>query len=80
MISISPHAIHNFIERVAACSRDEARASIMTHEKAIECAADFGCEIVKLGDGSRLVLDGTRVLTVYARHALPRQCRRGVLA
>lgn len=76
MIHVTPLAIARFIERVAPCTLDQAREHILSHAKAIECAADFHCEIVKCGGGERLVLDGTRVLTIYGRGELPRQCRR----
>jgi hypothetical protein len=75
MIRVTAHAIERFIERVVPCSFDEAREAILSHARAIEKAAEIKCAIVKLGDGSRLVLDGTTVLTVYARHDLLRQCR-----
>jgi hypothetical protein len=80
MIHVTPHACERFIERVAACTLDQAREHILSHAKAIECAADFGCEIVRCGGGERLVLSGTRVLTIYGRGELPRQCRRGGVA
>jgi hypothetical protein len=80
MIHVTAHAAQRFIERVAACTLDQARAHILSHAKAIEAAADFHCEVVRCAGGERLVLDGTRVLTVYGRGELPRQCRRGGLA
>jgi hypothetical protein len=76
MIHVTAHAIERFQQRVApCCTVDEARAAIMSHAKAIESAADFGCEVVRCGGGERLVLDGTRVLTVYGAGHLPTQCR-----
>lgn len=77
MIHVSPHAVERFQERVAPLPFDEAKAAILAHSPALEKAADFHCEVVRCGDGSRLVLDGHRVVTVYARDMLPRQCRRG---
>jgi hypothetical protein len=79
VIHVTDHACQRFIERCRACTLEEAKSEILSHAKAIEAAAAFACEIVRLGDGARLVLDGTRVLTVYAPHTLPRQCRQGVL-
>jgi hypothetical protein len=76
VIHVTTHALHRFQERVAPCSLADARTAIMSHAKAIETAASIGCEIVRCGNGERLVLCGTRVLTVYARRELPRQCRR----
>jgi hypothetical protein len=76
MIHVSIHACERFIERGhPSCSLEEARAEILSHSKAIECAARFACEVVRLGDGSRLILKGERVVTVYEAGAFPRQCR-----
>jgi hypothetical protein len=77
MIHVTPHAVERFIERVAALPWDEAKAAILSHERAMETAVDFHCEVVRCGDGSRLILDGHKVVTVYGREQLPRQCRRG---
>lgn len=75
MIHVTVNACQQFVEHVAACTIDEARLRIASHEKAIEAAAAFGCAIVRCGTGERLVLCGTRVVTVYARQILPHQCR-----
>jgi hypothetical protein len=77
VIFVTAHAVERFQQRVAPLPWEEAKAAILSHSPAIEAAADFHCPIVKLGDGSRLALDGHRVVTVYARGMLPRQCRRG---
>jgi hypothetical protein len=74
-VHVTNHACSRFIERVAACSIDQAREHILAHTKAIEAAAAFHCEVVLCGNGERLILQGTRVLTVYAAHERPRQCR-----
>jgi hypothetical protein len=76
-IHVTDHACKRFIERVAPVSMASARWHILSHAKVIEAAADFRCEVVRCAGGERLVLDGTRVLTVYGRGELPRQCRRG---
>jgi hypothetical protein len=76
MIRVTEHACRRFGERVLPCSYDEAREHILSHSRAIEKAAEFHCEIVRLGDGSRLVLQGATVVTVYSRGERPRQCRR----
>ena len=76
MIFVSPHAVQRFQERVQPLPWDEAKAAILSHAPAIEKAAAFHCEVVRCGDGSRLILDGHQVVTVYARDQLPRQCRR----
>lgn len=75
MIHVTMHSCERFIERVRPCTMDEAREAILAHARAIEAAAAFGCEVVRCGSGERLVLDGTRVLTVYAPRNFPRQCR-----
>lgn len=76
MIHVTDHACRRFVERVKPCSLEEAKAEILAHARAIEAAAKFACEVVRLGTGERLVLDGTTVITVYAPKTLPRQCRR----
>lgn len=75
MIHITTHAVHRFQERVQPCRDDEARAAILSHEKALEAAADFHCEVVRCAGGERLILQGRTVVTVYPPHELPRQCR-----
>lgn len=75
MIKVTRHAVERYVQRVRPCSIEEARADIISHERAIEVAARFCCEVVRLGDGSRLVLNGTTVLTVYAAGDFPHQCR-----
>jgi hypothetical protein len=76
MIHVTHHACERFIERVAPCSLDAARAHILESAKAIEAAARFGCEVVRRAHGERLVLQGETAVTVYAAHDLPHQCRR----
>jgi hypothetical protein len=75
VIYVTPHAVQRFQERVAPVSDEDAKAAILSHSPAIEKAAEFQCQVLKLGDGSRLALDGHKVVTVYARGMLPRQCR-----
>ena len=79
MINVTRHACERYRERVQACSLEDAREHILASSRAIEAAAAFGCEVVRLGGGERLVLHGRTVVTVYERHALPRQCRRNSL-
>lgn len=76
MIFVTPHACQRYTERVRQCSFEDAKAHILGASRAIEAAAAFGCEIVRMGGGERLVLDGSTVVTVYAPHTLPRQLRR----
>lgn len=67
MIHITAHAAERFIERIdGRLTFDQAREAIAAHAPAIEKAAAFGCKVVKLGCGGRLVLEGTKVVTVLA--------------
>ena len=75
MIEITAHAAQRYCERVSPMPLVDARAEIGSHCRAIEVAAAFGCSTVRLGNGARLVLDGSRVVTVYARGWLPRAIR-----
>lgn len=75
MIRVTRHACERFVERVAPCSFAEAKASILSHSKALETAVAFGAEVVKLGTGHRLILQGATVVSVYPAHEWPRQCR-----
>ena len=62
---ITTHAAERYIERVdPTLTLDQARAAILTSERAVEAAAGFGCRTVKLGNGGRLQLDGLTVVTV----------------
>jgi hypothetical protein len=67
MASVSQHAIQRYTERVSPVSQQEALAQIISHERAIDQAADFGCETVICGDGTRLKLKGDVVTTVLGR-------------
>lgn len=67
-IIITAHAAERYQERIAPhLSLDQARAEIATHERAILCAANFGCSCVRLGNGAKLILAEDRVVTVIAR-------------
>jgi hypothetical protein len=63
-VHVTQHAAARFSERVHACSPDEAKAEILSHEKAILSAAEFGARTVKLASNHRLVLDDLTVITV----------------
>lgn len=77
MIRVTPHACRRYAERVHSCSPDDARTRILAASRGIEVAAAFGCEVVRMGGGERLILEGSTVVTVYAPHTLPRQLRHG---
>jgi hypothetical protein len=76
MIYVYPRAIHEYQERVHACSDDVARAEILCASRGIEAAATIGCQVVRLASRARLILDGENVITVYGADQLPRQLRR----
>lgn len=67
MIHVTRHAIQRYQERVAPLDDGSVRARIHAHDRAIAAAADFGAAVVRLGDGTRLVLDGRSVVTVLGR-------------
>jgi hypothetical protein len=75
MIHITHHAAERYSERVEACSIADARDHIAASSRAIEAAAAFGCQVVRLGGGARLILEGLTGVTVYERFSKPRQCR-----
>lgn len=71
-MNISHHARVRWIERVdPSASLDDAARAIGASERAIEAAATFGCSVVRLGNGARLVLAGDSVLTVMAPGSRP---------
>lgn len=71
-VHVTDHAIERYLERVEHCPWEDARARL---ERATKSAAAFGCRVVKLGCGSRVVLEGDRVVTVYPRGDRPRQIK-----
>jgi len=65
-IEVTWHAIQRWIERVEpGLTLAEAREHIMAHSRALEAAASIGCSSVRLSCGSRLILDGHKVVTIY---------------
>jgi hypothetical protein len=74
-IHVYHHACERYQQRVEPCTLDEAKARIMAAHRAIKAAAGFGCSIVRLACGARLVLDGENVVTVFAPRQYPRQCK-----
>jgi hypothetical protein len=71
MAWVSEHAVHRYMERVAAVPYEVARARIEAAHRAIDCAARIGCKTVLIDHGGRLVLDGDRVVTVIGRGQHP---------
>jgi hypothetical protein len=71
-VIVTHHACQRYVERVAPqLSLAEAAEQIKSHERAVECAADFRCTTVKLGNGARLILAGAVVVTVLPRPKRP---------
>lgn len=71
-ISVTKHAVNRWMQRVdTRADYQAAEAAIRSHARAVCAAADFGCKVVKLATGDRLVIDGRSVVTVLARHQGP---------
>ena len=67
-ISVTRHAVNRWMERIdRRASYDQADQAIRSHARAVCAAADFGCSVVKLATGDRLILDGRSVVTVLSR-------------
>jgi len=67
-ISVTRHAVNRWMERIdQRASYDQADRAIRSHARAVCAAADFGCSVVKLATGDRLILDGRSVVTVLSR-------------
>lgn len=67
---ITAHAATRWCERVnPRLTPVEAVTALRAYERAVDRAAAFGCECVKLGCGARLVLKGDAVVTVLGRVA-----------
>lgn len=65
---VTMHARQRYIERIdPTATLEQAAAVIHASERAVRTAHAFRCKLVKMGNGARLVLDGTRVVTVLAR-------------
>lgn len=72
-IFVSRHAVDRYIERVdGSLTWEEADAEIRRHAPAIIRAADFGCRLLRLGNGAKLVLDERKVVTVLSRWQMRR--------
>lgn len=83
-VVVSAHAARRYIERIEPCGTAWARQRIASASAAIARAAAFGCHSIRLGDRTRLVLDGETVVDVYRclpgkrlrRHPGPERARR----
>jgi hypothetical protein len=67
MCTITDHALLRYLERVWGIDVPGARAEMLTASGAVDLAADFGCDTVKLGNGGRLRLAGQTVVTVLPK-------------
>lgn len=67
MAVITAHAAQRYAERVAPVDPSDARLAMLAASPAIDCAARIGCDVVVLGNGARLVLDGDIVVTVLSK-------------
>ena len=72
MIRVSRHACQRYQQRIEPVTQRVARERILSHSRALEAAAAMGAKLVKLGDGSRLVLCGCTVTTVFSKDMLAR--------
>lgn len=71
-INITHHAALRYCERVdPSLSPIEAIALLRRHVAAISIAATFGCGVIRLGNGARLILSGWDVVTVLGRSQFP---------
>lgn len=68
MAYVSDHAVLRYLERHEGIDIEAVRRKLTV--AAIDTAADFGCDTVKMGDGTRLKLHGDVVatITVKPRH------------
>lgn len=67
-ISVTRHAVNRWMERIdRRATYDQVDQAIRSHAKVVCAAADFGCSVVKLATGDRLILDGRSVVTVLSR-------------
>jgi hypothetical protein len=67
MCTITDHALLRYLERVWNVDVSAARDEMMASAAAVDTAADFGCDTVKLGNGGRLRLAGQTVVTVLPK-------------
>lgn len=64
-IHVTQHAVERFQERVSNIPDADARAALSC--PAVLMAAEIGAPYVKLGTGQRIVLEGSRVVTVLPK-------------
>lgn len=65
MVIVTTHAAQRWCERVnPRLTQAEAAATIMSAERAINCAATIGCHVIKMANGAKLMVRDNRVVTV----------------
>lgn len=67
MMRVTRHAVERYQERIEPVTKAEARARIRASVVAVHQAAAFGATVVRMGDGTKLILEGTCVVTVLPR-------------
>ena len=78
-IFVSRHAAQRYVERIdGRITVEEATAEIRSHARVVQIAAGFGCSVVRLANGAKLILNGSDVVTVigrweHSRDTLPRR-------
>lgn len=68
MAILTQHAFERYVERIdGSATYPEVADMVRGADEAIATAARFGCSVVRLGNGVKLVLDGENVVTVLSR-------------
>ena len=76
MAHVTAHAILRYQERVEPVTAEKAREIMMGASLTIDKASAFGCDLIVLGNGARLRLDGDRIVTVLGKRCV-KQARHG---
>lgn len=71
---VTDHAVQRFQQRVRPCTDQEARNALST--PAVQAAALFGAQFVRLATGHRIALKGHVVMTVLPPDHFKRQVFR----
>lgn len=73
-LRISSHAISRYRSRVEPVDYDTAHAALSS--PIVQAAARFGCSIVRLPTGQRIVIENYTVVTVLPAEQFKRQIQR----
>ena len=74
VIHITRHAIERYQQRVSPVSDDEARQALSS--RAIQAAANFGAQFVRLPHGQRVVIRERTIITVQPAEHYRRMIHR----